>query len=261
MSVQRLVEIMAALRDPQGGCPWDLEQDFRSIAPYTLEEAYEVADAIERGHLDDLREELGDLLLQVVFHAQMARERGAFDFDAVARGICEKMVRRHPHVFAGEQVESASAQTEAWDRLKSEEKAARGVSGVLDDVPLALPALTRAAKLGRRAARAGFDWPDAAGPRAKVDEELAELDAAVAGTAGPDAVEGEFGDLLFSLVNYARHLGVDPEAALRRSNEKFVRRFRHVERRLGAEGLSGSEAGIERLDAWWEEAKAQERTE
>ena len=261
MSIHRLVEIMAALRDPQGGCPWDLEQDFRSIAPYTLEEAYEVADAIERGHLEDLREELGDLLLQVVFHAQMAREQSAFDFDDVARGICDKMVRRHPHVFAGERVESAAAQTEIWERLKSEEKAARGTGGLLDDVVLALPALTRAAKLGRRAARAGFDWPDAAGPRRKVDEELVELDDALAGAADKDEVESEFGDLLFALVNYARHLGVDPEAALRRSNEKFVRRFRHVESMLGASGLSGTEAGLEQLDAWWEEAKAQEKAE
>ena len=181
MSISRLVEIMAALRNPQGGCPWDLEQDFRSIAPYTLEEAYEVADAIERGDLGDLREELGDLLLQVVFHSQMASEQGAFDLDDVVQGICDKLVRRHPHVFGGEPVESAAAQTEVWERLKAEEKAAKGVVGLLDDVPLSLPALTRAAKLGRRASRAGFDWPDATGPRRKLDEELAELDAALAG--------------------------------------------------------------------------------
>jgi MazG family protein len=260
VSVERLLEIMAALRDPQGGCPWDLEQDFRSIAPYTLEEAYEVADAIERGNLGDLREELGDLLLQVVFHAQMAQELGAFDFDDVAQGICDKMVRRHPHVFGDETVESAAAQTENWERLKADEKAAKAASGLLDDVPLSLPALTRAAKLTRRASRAGFDWSDASGPRRKVDEELAELDEAVAGAADKDAVEAEFGDLLFTLVNYARHLGVDPEAALRRSNEKFLRRFRHVERQLQAAGLSGPEAGLERLDAWWDEAKEQERS-
>lgn len=258
MSIFRLVEIMAALRNPQGGCPWDLEQDFRSIAPYTLEEAYEVADAIERGDLGDLREELGDLLLQVVFHAQMAREQGAFDFEDVARAICDKLVRRHPHVFGGEPVESAAAQTEVWERLKAEEKATKGAVGVLDDVPLSLPALTRAAKLGRRASRAGFDWPDATGPRRKLDEELAELDEALAGAGDPAAVEAEFGDLLFALVNYARHLGVDPEAALRRSNQKFVRRFRHVEQRLVATGQSGPEAGLEQLDAWWEEAKEQE---
>ena len=258
MSISRLVEIMAALRNPQGGCPWDLEQDFRSIASYTLEEAYEVADAIERGDLGDLREELGDLLLQVVFHSQMASEQGAFDLNDVVQGICDKLVRRHPHVFGGEPVESAAAQTEAWERLKAEEKATKGAVGLLDDVPLSLPALTRSAKLGRRASRAGFDWPDATGPRRKVDEELAELDAALAGAMDQAAVEAEFGDLLFALVNYARHLGVDPEAALRRSNQKFVRRFRHVEQRLGATGQSGPEAGLEQLDAWWDEAKKQE---
>jgi tetrapyrrole methylase family protein/MazG family protein/ATP diphosphatase len=258
VSIDRLLEIMAALRDPEGGCPWDLEQDFRSIAPYTLEEAYEVADAIERGNLADLREELGDLLLQVVFHAQMAREQGAFDFDEVVQGICEKMVRRHPHVFGDETVESAAAQTLAWERLKAGEKAARGTGGLLDDVPLALPALTRAAKLGRKASRVGFDWPDASGPRRKVDEELAELDHELGQAPDQDAVEAEFGDLLFAMVNYARHLGVDPEAALRRSNEKFRRRFRYVEDRLDAARLGGAEPGLEQLDAWWEEAKEQE---
>jgi ATP diphosphatase len=258
VSIDRLLEIMAALRNPEGGCPWDLEQDFRSIAPYTLEEAYEVADAIERGNLADLREELGDLLLQVVFHAQMAREQGAFDFDEVVQGICEKMVRRHPHVFGDETVESAAAQTLAWERLKAGEKAARGAGGLLDDVPLALPALARAAKLGRKASRVGFDWPDASGPRRKVDEELAELDHELGQAPDQDAVEAEFGDLLFAMVNYARHLGVDPEAALRRSNEKFRRRFRHVEDRLEAARLGGVEPDIGQMDAWWEEAKEQE---
>jgi MazG family protein len=257
--ITRLIEIMAALRNPQGGCPWDLEQDFRSIAPYTLEEAYEVADAIERGHLGDLRDELGDLLLQVVFHAQMAREQGAFDFDDVARGICDKLVRRHPHVFAGETVESAEAQTVLWERHKAEEKAARGHRGLLDDVPVALPALTRARKLGKRAGGAGFDWPDRDGPRRKIDEELAELDSAVGQSAGEDAVAGEVGDLLFAIVNYARHLGVDPEDALRRSNAKFERRFRHVEQRLTETGLTGEQAGLEVMDAWWNEAKAGEQ--
>jgi len=259
VDVTRLLEIMAKLRDPQGGCPWDLEQDFRSIAPYTLEEAYEVADAIERGDLDDLKDELGDLLLQVVFHAQMAREQGVFDFADVVEAICDKLVRRHPHVFGGTSVESAEAQTEAWERLKAGEKAARGRQGVLDDVPVGLPATTRAAKLGRRAARVGFDWPDATGPRRKVDEELAELDAAVAGAEDPDAIEAEFGDLLFAMVNYARHLGIDPEAALRRSNEKFVRRFHHVEQRAAETGRALEEAGLEQLDRWWEEAKRREQ--
>ena len=255
MSIERLLEIMAKLRDPVGGCPWDLEQDFRTVAPYTLEEAYEVADAIERGDLGDLKEELGDLLLQVVFHAQMAREQGAFDFGEVVEGICDKLVRRHPHVFGDASVESSAAQTEAWERIKAAEKAGQGRGGLLDDVPVGLPALTRAAKLGRRASRAGFDWPDATGPRGKVDEELAELDAAVAGAEDRDAVEGEFGDLLFAMVNYARHLGIDPESALRRSNEKFLRRFRQVEDRAAAEGVAVTEAGLERLDRWWEDAK------
>ena len=258
MSVSRLIGIMAALRDPQGGCPWDLEQDFRSIAPYTLEEAYEVADAIERGNLDDLRDELGDLLLQVVFHAQMAREQGAFDFDDVVRGICDKLVRRHPHVFGGEAVASAAEQTEVWERLKAAEKAGRGTAGLLDDVPVSLPSLTRAAKLGRRAARAGFDWPDPSGPRRKIDEELGELDEALSRERPAGEIEGEFGDLLFSMVNWARHLGIDPEAALRRSNDKFLRRFRHIEGRLAQDGQDVAQAGLEKLDGLWEDAKAAE---
>jgi len=259
VSVTRLVEIMAALRHPQKGCPWDLEQDFRSIAPYTLEEAYEVADAIERDDLQALREELGDLLLQVVFHARMASEQGAFDFEDVARDICDKLVRRHPHVFGDAVVESADAQTAEWERLKAEEKAARGEpGGLLADVPLALPALTRAAKLGRRAARVGFDWPDAGGPRAKIEEELSELDQAVADGAGGDLVESELGDLLFAVVNYARHLGVDPESALRGANARFVRRFGHVERRMAESGGGPDPVGLDQLDRWWDEAKARE---
>ncbi len=256
MSVARLIEIMAALRDPGSGCPWDLEQDFRSVAPYTLEEAYEVADAIERDDLAGLQDELGDLLLQVVFHARMASEQGAFDFDDVVAGICDKLVRRHPHVFGGEPIASAEAQTVVWEDHKARERAGRGGSaGLLDDVPMALPALTRASKLGKRAARAGFDWPDAAGARRKLDEELAELDEEVHGGREPEALEAELGDLLLAAVNYARHLGVDAETALRRSNARFVRRFLHVERRLAESGLTGQAAGPDRLDAWWEEAK------
>lgn len=256
MPVSRLIEIMAALRDPVTGCPWDLEQDFRSVAPYTLEEAYEVADAIERGDLADLQDELGDLLLQVVFHARMASEQESFDFDDVANGICDKLVRRHPHVFGDERVATSEAQTVAWEDHKARERADRpGAAGLLDDVPLALPALTRAAKLGKRAARVGFDWPDAAGARRKLDEELAELDQALQGAPRQAAVEAELGDLLLAAVNYARHLGVDAETALRRSNDRFVRRFRHVERRLAETGLSGQAAGPDRLDGWWEEAK------
>ncbi len=254
MSMDRLLEIMAALRDPRRGCPWDLEQDFASIAPYTLEEAYEVADAIERNDLEALREELGDLLLQVAFHAQMAHEMGAFSFEDVAAGICDKMLRRHPHVFGDARVESAEAQTQAWEAIKAAEKAARGAGGgQLDDVPAALPALTRAEKFGRRAARIGFDWPDATGPRAKIDEELGELDAAIAAGAPPESLEAEIGDLLFSVANLARHHGVDPETALRRTNARFARRFRHVEGRLAQSGRT--QASLEELDVWWEEAK------
>jgi len=256
VSMERLIEIMAALRDPAGGCPWDLEQDFATIAPYTLEEAYEVADAIERGDLDALREELGDLLLQVVFHARMAEEQGAFRFEEVAAGICDKLVRRHPHVFGDAVVASAAEQTLAWEDIKAQEKAARGVqAGLLDDVPLSLPALTRAAKFGRRAARIGFDWPDATGPRAKLDEELAELDALLQADAPPAALAEELGDVLFSVANLARHLGIDPEAALRGSNARFARRFGHVERRLAESGLEPDSAGLERLESWWQEAK------
>jgi MazG family protein len=253
--VERLVEIMATLRDPERGCPWDLEQDFASIAPYTLEEAYEVADAIERNDLEALRDELGDLLLQVVFHAQMARERGAFGFDDVAAAICDKMIRRHPHVFGEAEVASAAEQTLAWEAIKVEERAARGgAQGLLDDVPVGLPALTRALKFGQRAARVGFDWPDAAGPRAKVDEELAELDAVLA-AGGPRAeVEAEIGDLLFTVANLARHHGVDPEAALRGANARFSRRFGHAERRLAESGRPAADPG--QLEAWWEEAKS-----
>jgi MazG family protein len=253
--MRELLEIMARLRDPEGGCPWDLEQDFASIAPYTLEEAYEVADAIERGDLGALEEELGDLLLQVVFHAQMASERGAFDFDRVVRGISAKMVRRHPHVFGSESVDDAAAQSARWEEIKAAEKAARGgAGGLLDDVPLGLPALSRAVKLGRRAARIGFDWPDAAGARAKVDEEVAELDAAIAG--GDRArVAAEFGDVLLALANLARHLDVDAEAALREANGRFTSRFRHVERRV-AEGGGGSQEALERH---WQDAKRRER--
>ena len=254
--MKQLLEIMARLRDPERGCPWDLEQDFASIAPYTLEEAYEVADAIERADLAALEEELGDLLLQVVFHAQMAKEAGAFDFERVVRGISAKMIRRHPHVFAGEQVVDASAQSARWEDIKAAEKAARGAApaGLLGDVPIALPALARAMKLGRRAARIGFDWPDRVGARAKVDEELGELDEAIAG--GDRArVCAEFGDVLLALANLARHLEVDAEGALREANGRFTRRFGHVERQVAA-GAGGT---LEDMERHWQDAKRQER--
>lgn len=256
MPIDRLLEIMAQLRDPARGCPWDLQQDFRSIAPHTLEEAYEVADAIERADLDALRDELGDLLFQVVFHAELARELGAFSFDDVVTAISDKLTRRHPHVFGDAIVADAAEQTRAWERLKAAERKARGPGdGALADVPAALPALSRARKLGQRASDAGFDWPDAVGPRAKIDEELAELDRATRlGNAAQ--CEAELGDLLFSVVNLARHLAIDPETALRQANDRFTRRYRHVEQALAALGLEPATAGPELLDRLWTQAKS-----
>ncbi|HUG03228.1 MAG TPA: nucleoside triphosphate pyrophosphohydrolase [Steroidobacteraceae bacterium] len=257
MAIDRLLAIMARLRDPAGGCPWDREQDFASIAPHTIEEAYEVADAIDHGDLEALRDELGDLLFQVVFHSQLADEVDAFAFDDVVDAICDKLTRRHPHVFAGVPVDGAGTQKRAWERMKAVERRDKGLGdGALADIPVALPALTRARKLGQRASDAGFDWPDSAGPRAKIDEELAELDRA---QAGRDAkrMEAEIGDLLFSVVNLARHLDVDPETALRQANDRFSRRFHHVELALSALGLLPATAGAALLDRLWTAAKAE----
>jgi tetrapyrrole methylase family protein/MazG family protein/ATP diphosphatase len=256
-SITRLLDIMARLRDPQRGCPWDLEQTFRTIAPYTIEEAYEVADAIERDDLGSLRGELGDLLFQVVFHAQMASERGAFAFDDVAAAICDKLERRHPHVFGDARIESAAAQTVAWEEQKRLERERAGAS-VLDDVPLALPALTRANKLGKRAALVGFEWPDVAGALDKLDEELGELRKEVAEQAGEAAIANELGDVLFCVVNVCRYLKVDPETALRGANAKFERRFGYVERRLREQGRSSREATLEEMDRLWDEGKRRE---
>jgi nucleoside triphosphate diphosphatase len=252
--MKRLLDIMARLRDPETGCPWDREQTFASIAPYTVEEAYEVADAIERADYAELRDELGDLLLQVVFHARMAEESGRFDFTAVVDAIVEKMIRRHPHVFADEHVASAADQQVRWEEIKAAEQSARPASAsLLDDVPVALPALTRAVKLGKRAARIGFDWPDAAGPRAKVDEELGELDAAL--RHGDRAqIEAELGDVLLAAANLARHLQVDPEAALRAANGRFTRRFRVVE----AYQRTAPGADMAELEQQWQQAKRRE---
>ena len=244
---ERLADVMKKLRDPNGGCPWDLEQDFATIAPYTIEEAYEVADAIERGDLISLREELGDLLLQVVYHSQMAAEAGAFDLADVTAGIADKMIRRHPHVFGDAEVASAAAQTDAWEKLKAAEKPR---SGALDGVALGLPALMRAQKLQKRAARVGFDWPDAEGPRAKIEEELAEIEA-----AAPEQRAEEIGDLLFAVVNYARHLGIDAEEALRAANGKFERRFTDME---AAGGPGFAELDLDAKEALWQAAKAAE---
>jgi ATP diphosphatase len=258
--ISRLTEIMAALRNPNGGCPWDLDQDFASIRHYTIEEAYEVADAIERENFDDLREELGDLLLQPVFHAQMASEAGLFDFGDVVQSITEKLIRRHPHVFGETAARDAGGAKARWDDVKEDErkaKAARhdGIASVIDDVPQVLPSLARAEKLTKRAAKVGFDWPDVPTVVAKVTEELDELQAA---TSDAERHE-EMGDLLFAIANLARHLKVDPEAALRDANAKFTRRFHYVEDRARGDGLEMVEAGLERLDGYWNEIRAADK--
>ena len=257
-ALQELIALMQRLRDPDGGCPWDRAQDFASIAPYPIEEAYEVADAIDRADPARLRDELGDLLFQVVFHARMAEERGWFDFAAVARGIVDKLVRRHPHVFADTAVGDQRALARAWDAHKAAERRSAGASAVLADVPLALPALVRAAKLGRRAGRVGFDWPELAGVRAKVQEELAESDAAVSAGDALGTV-AEIGDLLFAVANWARHLKVDPEEALRQACRRFESRFAAMEAQAAAEGraLEGLDAAA--WDALWNAAKQAER--
>ncbi len=256
--MNRLLAIMARLRSRDGGCPWDLEQTFRTIAPYTIEEAYEVADAIERDDLAALKDELGDLLFQVVFHARMAEERGAFAFGDVAAAIADKMERRHPHVFGDAAVRSSAEQTEAWELQKAEERSTTGASSILADVPVALPGMTRAVKLQKRAARVGFDWTKIGDVLAKLDEEVRELSAA-AKTQDADAIEDEFGDLLFVIANVARHLQVDPEAAIRRANEKFSRRFRHIETRLAEQGRDIGETSLDDMEALWTEAKSLER--
>ena len=255
----RLLEIMRRLRDPATGCPWDLEQDFASIAPYTIEEAYEVADAIEREAWDELRGELGDLLFQSVFHAQMASERGLFDFHDVANTMSDKMVARHPHVFGDESREkSAEQQTADWEAIKAAERAGKAQTGVLDGVAMGLPALTRAVKLQKRAARVGFDWPGTGDVLSKLTEETAELVEA-RDTLGPEEIEEEFGDLLFVMANLARHMGVDPEAALRGANAKFTRRFKRIEDQLDAIGKRPADSDLAEMDAMWDIAKAEDK--
>jgi MazG family protein len=257
--ISRLIEIMAALRDPDGGCPWDLKQTFTTIAPYTIEEAYEVADAIARGDLDELKDELGDLLLQVVYHARMAEERGAFAFADVVEAITAKMIRRHPHVFGTAEERTAGAAPGFWDRAKAAEKSANTNAGLLDDVPVALPALTRAIKLQNKAAKVGFDWPSLTPVLSKLKEELAELEEAIESNpkegTGRHAIEEEFGDLLFVIANVARHLKIDPESAQRAANEKFIRRFRYIEARLGEHGRSPAQSDLAEMDALWDAAK------
>jgi ATP diphosphatase len=258
-AIVELLAIMRRLRDLQSGCPWDREQSFRTIAPYTIEEAYEVAGAIEEQDWPALKEELGDLLFQVVFHAQMAEEGGLFDFDDVARAVTDKMLRRHPHVFADMQgIDTASAQTVAWEEHKSRERTAKQ-HGILDDVPAALPALLRALKLQRRAARVGFDWDSAPKVVEKIAEEAAEIVEAQADGAAPEKLEDEIGDLLFAVANLARHLDVDPEAALRSTNAKFVRRFREIEAALAKQDRSLSDASLAEMEELWQAAKAKEQ--
>jgi len=263
--ISRLIEIMAALRTPGTGCPWDLEQNFSTIAPYTLEEAYEVADAIARGDLADLRDELGDLLLQVVFHARMAEEQDAFDFGAVVEAITEKLLRRHPHVF-GEAKGLSPKQVEGvWDRIKSEEKAERTIRGgkaedasALAGVPVAMPALTRALKLQAKAGKVGFDWNDPLAVLAKIREEADEIEAEIKAGASQKTA-AEVGDLLFAVVNLARHLGADPEGVLRSANTKFERRFGEIERALAARGKKPENSTLAEMDALWDAAKAAEK--
>ncbi len=259
--ISRLIEIMAALRTPGSGCPWDLEQNFRTIAPYTLEEAYEVADAIARDDLDGLKDELGDLLLQVVFHARMAQEQGAFDFADVVETITAKLVRRHPHVFADAEGKTAKAVEGLWERIKAQEKSERvdkTPSGALSGVPVALPALTRALKLQDKAGRVGFDWNDPRAVLAKIREEADEIEAELDGN-DTSRVAAEVGDLLFAVVNLARHLDADPEGLLRETNLKFERRFASIERALAQCGKKPQSATLAEMDELWNEAKAAEK--
>ncbi|TMJ74200.1 MAG: nucleoside triphosphate pyrophosphohydrolase [Alphaproteobacteria bacterium] len=255
--IDRLLAIMARLRDPDRGCPWDREQNFATIAPYTIEEAYEVADAIEREDMTALKDELGDLLLQVVFHARMAEEAGLFAFDDVAQAIADKMERRHPHVFGDAEIASVAAQNEAWEAHKAAEREAKGeAASVVEGVAIALPALVRAAKISRRAARIGFDWPDADSVIDKIEEELDEIEDAIDDRAPPAALEEEIGDLLFATANLARKLDIEPETALRRATAKFERRFRRVETLAAERGIGRN---LDALEALWQEVKAEEK--
>ena len=256
--MDQLLEIMARLRDPEKGCPWDRKQTHATIAPYTIEEAYEVADAIERGDMDELRDELGDLLFQVVFYAQMAKEAGDFDFNDVVEAICKKMRHRHPHVFGDAEVGSAEEQSQAWEQHKSverREKADEERHSLLDGVTRALPALMRSEKLQRRAARGGFDWPDVSGVFAKIQEELDEVAVELESGESQERIADEIGDLLFACTNLARHAGVDAEMALAAGNRKFERRFRKVEERIAAQGQQMEELNLDELEAHWQAVK------
>ena len=257
--IERILNVMAALRHPETGCPWDLQQDFASIAPYTLEEAYEVTDAIERGDMDDLKDELGDLLLQVVFHARMAEESNLFDFDDVVNAISDKMIRRHPHVFGDADADNPEAVRQSWEEIKAQEKAEKGKSeadSLMDDIPLALPGLSRAVKIQNRAARIQFDWPDIEPVFDKLQEEIGEVREAIK-SGSADAMEDEIGDLLFVVANIARHLKIDPEKAVRRTNGKFISRFKHLEAQ--AAQSDKETLTLEELETFWQAAKKAEK--
>jgi MazG family protein len=253
-NLDKLLEVMDRLRDPNTGCPWDLEQDFASIAPHTIEEAYEVADAIAMGDMQELQEELGDLLFQVVFHAHLAKEQGEFDFYAVAGSISKKLTQRHPHVFGDAESRNTAEQSRQWEEHKAGERRSKGQQSVLDGIPVALPALSRAQKLAKRAATAGFDWPDRRGPRQKIDEELSELDRELDSGSATRQAE-EIGDLLFSVVNLARHLDIDAEAAMREANRRFQTRFLGMEKYLRESGQELSGLSLSQLEVAWQRAK------
>lgn len=260
-SIDRLLRIMARLRDREKGCPWDLEQDFASIAPHTLEEAYEVIEAIETDDMASLQDELGDLLFQIVFYAQMASEQSAFDFERVAASICDKMERRHPHIFGDAALRDSAGQVQAWEDQKAAERAAKQQKAVLDGVSKALPSLTRAVKLQKRAARVGFDWPDAAQVLDKLAEEIGELRAEMVESPDPARLQDEMGDILFVCANLARKLEIDPETALRHGNRKFERRFRHIESVLAQNGRHPAESSLDEMEALWRDAKRLEKVE
>ena len=256
--IARIIDVMKALRTPDTGCPWDLQQDFASIAPYTIEEAYEVVDAIQRQDMADLKEELGDLLLQVVFHARMAEEDSLFDFNNVANAIADKMIRRHPHVFGDTTADNAETIRSSWEEIKAAEKVEKGktAESLMDDIPVALPGLTRGVKIQNRAARLQFDWPNVEPVFDKLQEEIGEVREAMQ-SGDADAIEDEIGDVLFVVANIARHLKIDPEKAVRRTNEKFVRRFKHMEEQAKTSGKD--QFTLEELDRYWDQAKAAER--
>ena len=260
--MERLLEIMRRLRDPDHGCPWDRQQTYKTILPYTLEEAYEVADAIDREHYDDLKDELGDLLFQVVFYGQIATEEGRFDFQDIVTAICDKLERRHPHVFGDQHIADAAAQTRAWEQHKKHERRQKSTdetyASVLQDIPVNLPAITRAMKLHRRAAGVGFDWPDIHGVLEKLDEEVQELKHEIASNGSVERLQDEIGDLLFVATILARHGGIDPESALRAANSKFERRFRGVEQELSRQGRDIHQVSLQEMDAIWDRVKLEE---